>query len=216
MYKRIITSIALLGATRITLTKLPLNKPFHPSVFMILLNTSPVEFPLLPTIKWVLMVSKGATVVRDTAPAKAPLINLLREGFFTLILNPLKTPFFFPLTPATPSSSPGTPVIFTFPSDWTYLTYNSVQGILMFMPPSCWEPPEEEGFGSWTPNPIPIWLTLANIATGSWTQAPHWDPKLEIEKRPFLSSSKSLIPLPPINQNLSKILFFWVFCEDGG
>lgn len=58
------------------------------------------ECPQLPTIKCVIIVSNGVTDVINTALAIAPLINLLSDGFPTLIFNlrPPKSPP--PLSPS--------------------------------------------------------------------------------------------------------------------
>ena len=153
------TSIALLGATRITLTRFPLNNPFHPSVFMILLKTSVVECPLLPTIKCVLIVSNGATAVRDTAPAIAPLINLLNEGFATLTFNFRPT---FPLLELPSSAASGIPKILNPSGEDTYFTYRSIHGSFK---PALLLSREFGEFGE-IPNPIPTWPTLANRPPG--------------------------------------------------
>lgn len=90
MWKKLqLTSIALLGATRITLTPLPRKRPCHPSVFMTLWKTPTTEWCPFPTMRWVRMVSSGATVVLDTAPATAPLNSLRRDAFAIFSLKPL-------------------------------------------------------------------------------------------------------------------------------
>ena len=196
------TSIALLGATRITLTRFPLNNPFHPSVFMILLKTSVVECPLLPTIKCVLIVSNGATAVRDTAPAIAPLINLLNEGFATLTFNFRPT---FPLLELPSSAASGIPKILNPSGEDTYFTYRSIHGSFK---PALLLSREFGEFGE-IPNPIPTWPTLANRPPGwkapSWR--PHWSPKSQLGKTPFLLSSSTCNPLLPMTQNLVIKLF---------
>lgn len=73
--------MALLGATRITLTPLPRKSPCQPSVrniswTMLVMDAAPV-----PTMRCVRMASMGATAVLDTAPANAPLNNLFTDAF---------------------------------------------------------------------------------------------------------------------------------------
>lgn len=150
---QLVTSIALLGATRMTLTKLPRNNPVHPSFFMIDSNTSVDELPLLPTIKCVLIVSKGATTVLDTAPAIPPLMSLLRWEFPTLIL--IFIAFFFPF-PRNPTPSPGSGRDVSMASGETYSLYGS-RGF----PDDV--APEEAG----KPTPT-LWPTLPKRPAGGW------------------------------------------------
>ncbi len=75
-----LTSMALLGATRMTLMALPRKSPGHPSLVMIQWKISGSEWPWLPTIKCVQMVSNGAIAVLEKAPTMASLSNVLPLG----------------------------------------------------------------------------------------------------------------------------------------